>query len=70
MDVFIEMLPILQAEESLTAIHNAQIGAGLLETSDVNRAINSLLEAAGHHTEPIRPSRADLEAIGIGVTPA
>ena len=64
---FIEMLPRLQAEEALMAVHVAQLGSGAMDNSDANRSIRRLQAQAGAGTPPLRPLLSDLEAMGIGV---
>lgn len=65
--MFLESIELLQAEEALVRIHNLQIGNGLLDKHDADRALRRLKHAAGWNVKPVPATAAALAAIGIEV---
>lgn len=65
MDVFAEMMPVLQAEEALMAIQLHQAGAGLMESADADRLLRQLRRSA--EIKEATATLGDLAAMGIKV---
>lgn len=64
-----KMLPRLQAEEQLRGIDVAALAAGAFEPSAGRRMMDGLRRASrGADLPKVRPSKAQLGMIGIGVT--
>ena len=67
-DIYIETLGEIQAEEALMQISNMQIGSGLVERNDAERTLRRLRMVAKMDGKAQVPSIAMIQDMGIGVS--